>query len=426
LLFNITLSAPRAALLCLLFNSLSSAQAQGLEQLISAALTSHPAAQVQQELTVSAQAGVDTARWQFYPTPSISAEKANASTTDPSYTGSSTVTTLRFQQPVWSGGRLSAALNKAEASVINSQATLEEVRLQLALRVVQSYGDKLAAHYKLQAYEKSQATHIRLREQVKRRIEMGASADSDLILAEGRLASLMADISVARTQQDMALARLGQLLGRQVEHAELGIVAPRLLNSSLQAQLALTLAANPSIAKAKAQAKMQEFMIAELEADFSPEVYVRAERQYGNYSYRNATPENRIFIGVSSRLGAGLSTLSTINAAKSQHRSALAEIEVQSRSASEQVLNDYALATAYENHIQALNDSLQAAAAVSDSYDRQFLAGRKTWQDVMNAARELAQNEVLLTDSQAAQVIISWRLAIYTLGVSAVIQDAKL
>jgi adhesin transport system outer membrane protein len=63
---------------------------------------------------------------------------------------------------------------------------------------------------------------------------------------------------------------------------------------------------------------------------------------------------------------------------------------------------------------------LQAAGEVSTSYDRQFLAGRKSWLDVMNAARELAQTATQLAEVQATQVVATWRLVIYTSGVGAV------
>jgi outer membrane protein TolC len=56
-----------------------SVHAQVLEQLIASALASHPSAQGQRALVQSAEAGVDSARWQFYPTPSVSVETANAS-----------------------------------------------------------------------------------------------------------------------------------------------------------------------------------------------------------------------------------------------------------------------------------------------------------------------------------------------------------
>ena len=404
-----------------------SVHAQVLEQLIASALASHPSAQGQRALVQSAEAGVDSARWQFYPTPSVSVETANASAADRLYEGDNRVSTLRLQQPLWTGGRLSAGMDKAAAGLVVSQASLEEVRLQLGLRVVQTYGDWLSAHLKTLANEKSLATHVRLREQVKRRLTEGASAQSDLVLAVARLEGISADVTAARAQGEIALARLGQLLGSPVDGLALTAVlaSPRALNGGAQALLERAIGINPTVTKAQAQARVQEAVIEERRADLMPEVYVRIERQYGNYNFPNGEPQNRLFIGLTSRFGAGLSTVSNIEAARTQHAAALTEIEVQSRTVSEQVLADYALGLSAASRMASIQASLRAAEDVSASYDRQFLAGRKSWLDVMNAARELAQTETQLADLQSTQVVVTWRLVAYTRGIDAVGEKKK-
>jgi adhesin transport system outer membrane protein len=413
-------------LACLAILLPSFCRAETLEQLISSALLDYPTIQVQQAQKQAAEAGVDSAAWQFFPTPSIAIENVQTSASDPSYQGDDTATTLRLQQPIWTGGRLTAGLKKAEANVITSQATLDEVRQQLALRIVQIYGDWLAADLRTKAYDKSMATHVRLRDLVKRRVEQGVSAENDLILVISRLELIAADILVAHAQKDTALARLGQLLGRQIDATALNatVAKPRPVNDGLQTLLDQALSINPTIQRAQAQASVQEAVISERRADLSPEVYVRAERQYGNPSYKNASPENRVFIGVSSRFGAGLSSLSNIDGAKLQYQAALEEVEAQSRTVNEQVLADHALAVSSERRLAALKVSLKAAEDVSESYDRQFLAGRRTWQDTMNAVRELVQIEVQIADTQAAQILSSWRLSIYTQGLAVVTKGA--
>jgi outer membrane protein TolC len=50
---------------------LAQAQAQTLEALIQDTLATHPATQSQRAQVASATAGVDSARWQIYPTPSV-------------------------------------------------------------------------------------------------------------------------------------------------------------------------------------------------------------------------------------------------------------------------------------------------------------------------------------------------------------------
>ena len=425
---KVFLKVTRALLLMLLVLCPLTSAAQVLERLMALALASHPSAQSQRAQLQSAQSGLDSARWQFYPTPSIAVEQAHTASTDPSYRGDNRVATLRLQQPLYTGGRLSASMDKAKASLEIGQSALEEVEQQLGLRVVQAYGEWMSAHLKTQAQEKSVSTHIRLSEQVKRRISVGTSADSDLVLAMARLESVHAESQATRAQGEMALARLNQLLGSPVEIANLTalLASARELPADSQVLLAQALEKSPAIQKAQALARVQEAVILERRAELSPEVYLRLERQYGNFNLPNSSPENRLFFGLSSRFGAGLSSLTNVEAARAQHQAALAEIEVQSRNVAEQVLTDQALALSSARRLQAVQAALNANADVSASYDRQFLAGRKTWIDVMNAARELTQTEMQLADLQASLVAVSWRLAIYTLGIASLIDAQSL
>ena len=425
---KVFLQVTRALLLMLLVLCPLTSAAQVLERLMALALASHPSAQSQRAQLQSAQSGLESARWQFYPTPSIAVEQAHTASTDPSYRGDNRVATLRLQQPLYTGGRLSASMDKAKASLEIGQSALEEVEQQLGLRVVQAYGEWMSAHLKTQAQEKSVSTHIRLSEQVKRRISVGTSADSDLVLAMARLESVHAESQATRAQGEMALARLNQLLGNPVDIATLtALLAPaRELPVDSQAVVAQALEKSPAIQKAQALARVQEAVILERRAELSPEVYLRLERQYGNFNLPNSSPENRLFFGLSSRFGAGLSSLTNVEAARTQHQAALAEIEVQSRNVAEQVLTDQALALSSARRLQSVQAALNANADVSASYDRQFLAGRKTWIDVMNAARELTQTEMQLADLQASLVAVSWRLAIYTLGIASLIDAQSL
>jgi adhesin transport system outer membrane protein len=404
-----------AAALCLPQLALAAAPLT-LRALVDATLQTHPAVAAQRAQQDAAAAEVEAARWQFFPTPSVSVEKASASRNDLNYGGDSTVSTLRLQQPLWTGGRLTANKERAEAGVAVSLGALDETRQQLALRVVQVYSDWLAAHLKRQAGETSLATHERLRDQVARRIKEGVSADADLVLALGRLQAVNAELALARAQQDIALARLSQLTGEAVDDASLAPAAaePLAVRGPLADLLRRAETRDPTTRRLEAQARRQEAVVKETRAALSPEVYVRAERQYGNYAIRGAAPDNRIFVGVSSQFGAGLSSLSAISGARAQYQAALAEVDAQHRAVGEQVMADWALATQSQARLQALQASLAAAGDVSHSYDRQFLAGRKSWLDVMNAARELAQTESQIADIRATLVVATWRLAILT------------
>lgn len=401
-------------------------QAQSLDRLIAESLASHPQVQAQSALVASSMAGVESARWQFYPTPSVSVESAASTTSNGADQGDRTVAALRLQQPLWTGGRLRAGLDKAQAGHAVSLASRAEVQQQLALRVVQAYGDWLGAHHKRQTYVQSQAIHQRLSDQVRRRIDQGVSAESDSTLAQARLGALAADIELASVQINTALARLAQLLGRSLNENDLLALdsRPPFLNLVPEELGALTegsLRSSPTVQKSQAFTKVQEAALAERRAEMSPELYLRAEQLSGNSVNSAASSKRQIFIGLSSKFGAGLSALSNAQTASSQYEAALADVDIQSRLIIEQVNADFALAVSVQSRLNSLQASLKAAVLVSESYDRQFLAGRKTWLDVMNAARELTQTEVQLADIESAQLVVHWRLAIYAKGLESVV-----
>lgn len=389
---------------------------QSLPSLIEGVLASHPSVRSQLAQGESAKQAVDAAQWQFYPTPSVGFEQVDANPSDPNYPnfGDKNVTTLRLQQPLWTGGRLTAGLNKAQAGVLSSQATLEGTRQDLALRVVQIYSDWYGALLKRQAFDKSLQAHQTLRAQIVRRIGNGYSPQSDLVLLEGRQQQTEADQSAARAQEQSALARLSQMSGHALQTQDLAqspSAALELEESPLDLiEQAQTF--SPSIVKLQAQARMADSEVSERKADLSPELYLRAERQYGNFTSPNSAPINRYFVGFSSRFGAGLSSLSQVGGAQARYEAALADIDSTRVGLGEQVQADFAQAELGQARLVALQASLVSSDNIAKAWGRQFVAGRKTWLDVMNAVREQAQLETQIADARAAQLLLTWRLTI--------------
>jgi len=396
------------------------AQASSLPVLINEVLAAHPSLRAQRALAESSREAINAARWQFYPTLSVNLELANASSQDLSYgSGDKHVTTVRVQQPLWTGGRLTAGLSRAEASALGANASLEVTRQDLALRVVQTYTDWFSGHAKSAAYEKSLQAHLRLRQQILQRIEHGVSAATDLTLVGGRIEQTQAELTTSQAQEQTALARLAQLLGRPVQGpALLGeLSAPLVLSQSAERLVEQAQSDSPTIVRLLANVRVQEAEVVARKAALTPEVYVRAERQYGNFSQGGTSAQNRVFLGLSSGFGAGLSVLSEVSGAQARLEAAQADVQSARVGLGEQIESDALLAAAGGARQLSLSASLRSAQAVSQAWGRQFLGGQKTWLDVMNAARELAQVEVQIADTRATQLLLTWRLAIVVRGV---------
>ena len=412
----------RGASLAVVLTGLAAcAQAQSLSELLERAVSTHPSVQGQRSQRAVAAAEMDYARQQFYPTPSVSIEQVSAGQRDPSYLQNATVKVFRLQQPLWTNGRLTAGVAKAQASAEMAEQSYDDVRQQLALRVLQAWADGYGADLKQRALQTSLATHGRLQALVSRRIAEGASAQTEKVLTDGRLAQTRAQLQAAAVQAQTARMRLEQLTGAPVGAGLVPSPEPGLQFSDAAQALDAALQRSPALRRLAAAVRMQEADVAERKGDLLPELYARAEYQIGSASTAGAPDAQRIFVGLQSKLGAGLSSLAGIEASQNKVAVATADVENAQRGLAEQVLSDWTQLSTIKARQAELEASLEASRATSLAWDRQFLAGRKTWVEVMNSARELAQAENDLADVLAARVLLSWRVALYTQGLDSLL-----
>jgi adhesin transport system outer membrane protein len=401
----------------------ATAQAAGMVDLLNLTFDSNPSLQSQASLVRASRAEVKGANWQFYPTPSVSVEQVSASNQDTSYNKDSRVITFRLQQPLWTAGRLTAGVGRAEAASAVAMAQMEETRLQLALRTIQAWGEWRAGHQKLIAQRESLQTHQRLVALIQRRVEGGVSAVADEVMAQGRLEQTQSELALAQAQQVSALARLEQLTGQRIEGAQLegldiGAIEPI---EPIESLLERSWRNSPTALKLEAQMRQQEMDVQIRKAQLMPEVYARAERQQGSFSSSGLSSANRFFIGLSATPGAGLSAVSGVDAANARLQALQGDVESARRALAEQLSLEHVSARSQQTRRQSLVAGLRSIQAMVASWDRQFLAGRKTWVEVMNAARELAQAQTTLAEVYAAYVASTWRLAVLSEGVPAIV-----
>ena len=119
-----------------------------------------------------------------------------------------------------------------------------------------------------------------------------------------------------------------------------------------------------------------------------------------------------VFAGLSYTPGAGFANVVEAQAlstrvAKSEQgvEVAMKDIQETMQNEREEFLNAYA-------QISALEKSVGGSEMVLASFERQFQANRKTWLDLLNQVREVAQNEYALVDAQASLVGSRLRLEI--------------
>jgi len=119
---------------------------------------------------------------------------------------------------------------------------------------------------------------------------------------------------------------------------------------------------------------------------------------------------DQIGIALNYAPGSGFSTLAKANADAQR----LVGFELASdaivQDLSEQVRVDWESLRRDMDRQGVQNQAINSAREVLASYERQFIVGRKTWLDVLNALRELTQGEVKLAQAQAGASAGLYRL----------------
>jgi adhesin transport system outer membrane protein len=404
--------------------SVFSAVSPLLPLLLQKVTAEHP--QVQSQIQNLQAAGMDlkVAQQASWPTPSISMERVQAQSNDPVYTGSPQVISFRLQQPLWTGGRLTAQSNKAIATQAIEHARLIEIQQNLALKTIQAWVEVVTAQRQQQVLEKSETVQWQLLQKITRRAEQGLSPLNEVNFANLRLIQVRQDRFNALQQEKQAWIRLTQWvpeaknLGQALIHPNIYLqeVHVHALRPALPQWEANSLENSPLIRRLERVAELQLAEMAEKRAALQPEVYVRAEHQRGNYTYANTPNTNRVIVGFSASTGAGFGVAYQLAALQNKHVGVLQEIETARRSVLEAVQTDFWNATAKQSKASMLLLNLESSKEIQAAWERQFINGKKTWNDVMNAARETSQAELAVIENEMAWLQSLARLHIQGYG----------
>jgi adhesin transport system outer membrane protein len=354
---------------------------------------------------------VQRQRW-----PSVSAvlEQGSSTATNSASTASRL---LRMEQTLWDSGRTTARIVEAQVFTNIGQTRISLQSQTLALQVVNAWQSLLASRDRVVL---AQATINKLaayRDQMQRRITGEVSPAIDLELVQSRMLQTQVELTQAQTTMRVALTRLEQVSGvtNLAVHlpklpAMLGLEATREMPALfLGTDWTLAVSAHPTVAKAQLEQMAAEQRIQAKQAERWPQIYARVDKSLAN---SQTSSQTNSFVGLRYTPGAGFSTLSEAKALSSRAASLEQVTEAAVREVFEAMQTDLDEFLNTRERIQSLTSAVEGSDKVLDSYGRQFTAGRKTWQDLMNAVREVAQNQYALADANAAMLGAMHRLQI--------------
>jgi adhesin transport system outer membrane protein len=140
------------------------------------------------------------------------------------------------------------------------------------------------------------------------------------------------------------------------------------------------------------------------------------ERQIGDFNQNNFTSSNKVFFGASSDLKAGLSFEADRVSSAAARSAALAQVDNEKKGMTRGLRSSLTLLIASNDRQLSLDTARINAQSGYQSSSRQFVAGRKDWQELLNSARELAQADAQWVEAYGTYLVARWQILLDTQG----------
>ncbi|WP_343343886.1 TolC family protein [Sphingomicrobium sp. XHP0239] len=362
------------------------------------ALSSFPALRSARANIRAADLEVDAAKWLYGPSVTVGALTRGVGGVSPE---------LTVTQPIYSFGRIEGTIERAKAVRNFEATTLGELAENVLLRLAENYYEIVRTSQVMDALEVSIAEHQRLVESIGRRVDRAVSPRSDLELADARLAQVRQQYALVTAQRYAAQERYRELTGQpSVPTPPFDPYNPQVHHPSPEDAIQRAVACSPTIDRLGAEAEIAEADRRIAGAAIYPQLGV----QYRYDEFRGS----QLGLSVQASSQAGLQPFIAADAARARVDAALLEVNVAERQVREALILDLVENQSSRGRITSSAAASTASEAVTDSYLRQFVAGRRTWLDVMNAVREASNARIGLVESEVSAMSSAARIRIRT------------
>ena len=398
-----TLVAFSALLAC------AGAGAQTLDELRAAARNNHPAIKSARLGVDAAGKEVDAASARYLPSLSIVLEGGGKDlVAEPSRY-------LRLEQNVWDGGATAAGVDLAKQSAELARSRVPEQEQDIDLQVISAWQTLQSANGRVVVADRLLKLLSDHEAMMTRRVQSELSTQVELQLVQAQVMQARLDRRKALLNASLAKLRLEQLTGIEGLRNTLSSPAsegvPERFAAEAQAFQGTDWAAlanrQPTVRRAEKELLAAQSRIETKRSELRPQLYARVDRGLGSGGTTAA------FVGVRYSTGAGFAASSEVDALIARAASLEGARDAARLEVLQAMLNDANEIQENLERYKSLVVSVESARQIHESYVRQFTAAKKSWLDVMNAMRELSQNEYALNDVQHNFFGLLQRLRVY-------------
>jgi adhesin transport system outer membrane protein len=402
---------------CLVYFGPVSAQTKLVfKDLLSEASMNYPALRASRLEARAALEDLRAARRLYWPTISVVTEAASSKATS-----SNPSQYVSVEQTLWDSGRIKSQI--AESQAVTDIQTLKAALQQEAvyLELANAWQNMLASKERMNVAMQTMERLHDYQQQMSRRVKVETSPRIDLELANSRILQTQVELISAQYSLKQALTRIEQYTGRQDLYAMVTSQSSLMSEDSLSGFAATLGAVNwqavvdqhPAIAKVRAEAVQGQTRLDQKKSEAWPQLYVRINQPLYQLAPGYQTGPTA-FLGLRYSTSAGFINQLQADALATRVASAQELVHAASTDLLQTLKVEQDELVSARSRIDSLEKTVRGADLVMESYQRQFKAGKKTWQDLLNAVREMAQNQYVLADARASLQGVIYRIQIRT------------
>ena len=387
---------------CVSLSSQAATNALTLPDAMALSVGSHPAIASKKNEFLASESALEGSFYQMYP--SISAQ----STASPVGGSPARINSVRLEQPIWTGGKISSQIDAAKSRLGSARYGLNETEQEILGRTVAAYIEVIRMSLRIEAADENVYEFQRLLELIQRRANNEVSPKSEVVVAKARLEQSKSEKLNLEASYLNAKSDLEQLISRKVD--KLAFPIPNLsLTGDLEGMIDQVVSSAPVLKRADYEIQVSEADINIKKSVLMPQISLRYEKFWSELSNRNS---DIAYVAVTYQPGAGLSSLSAISEMQSKKLSSELNADNARKDLVDKVRIDWNKVKSSSSQIEILKELIDSTRDVYESYVRQYAAGRKSWVEVLNARREYTQAKNMLVDEEWGGYLAKMKLEV--------------
>lgn len=328
--------------------------------------------------TDAVAAGVDlrATRWRRLPTVSVSGSYYGVQGSAPKRLSPN----VAVDVVLWNAGRIKSDIERAKAGKRVAEARLIGAQLEAALVAASLFYELKRLSERTEIIKRNLSELQSMQDGMSRRVSQEVSPRSDLELAMTRTLQVKLILEATIAQRRIVLQRLReQLQDDNWQPLDRRVEVGTKLTSELDDAIGLAEEFDPQRMRLEAEAAIAQ-------ADAKTAAASRLPSVSAQYSY-DQFYGHRVGLVVKGQ-ATGLAEFSLARAAALRQTAADQRVDIAERDIRAAVTADFVDYTSAFNRLDLVENAAATTNGVRDSYVRQFVSGKRTWLDVMNAMRE--------------------------------------